>query len=48
VVTAATVLPLSVAEIKKHLRVDHNDEDDELEDWQKAAIIELEHPSPRA
>jgi len=45
VVTPATVLPLTVAQIKKHLRIDHNEEDDELGDWLATAIGEIEHPN---
>ncbi len=43
-VTPPAALPLSVELAKKHLRVDHDDDDDLIETCIKAALIEIETP----
>jgi uncharacterized phiE125 gp8 family phage protein len=47
-VTAPAAEPLSVSQLKTHLRIDHNDEDDDLEDLIIEARQKLESDMRRA
>ena len=45
VTTPPAAYPISVSEVKSHLRVDHDDEDAEIEQSLKAAIRRIDGPN---
>ncbi len=44
VVTAPTSAPIPTAEVKAHLRIDHDGEDTQLDDYLSAAVGEIDSP----